>query len=139
LYMFAKAVQQFWEENRALWRLLQFDNDYDDSFYPTQNRPSRPSEASQITESADPEQNPTRSVDTYQNPVIVPEIQTLINQAARDRSEPENANNDNLLRSQEASVFGVPLEIAIMVVNTVFHDIYHRQASVDDLRNMLAA
>lgn len=75
-----------------------------------------------------------RRVDTSENPVIVPEIQALINRAIQDHSE-----NDSTRRSQHAAAFDTPPEIAVMVVNTIYDDIYYSQASIDDLRNMLIA
>lgn len=38
LGIFADAIKRFWKENRVLWTHDRFDYNYDDPFYPLQNR-----------------------------------------------------------------------------------------------------
>lgn len=72
LKIFLHAVQQFWKKNRALWNYDQFDDNYDDPFYPVQNRLR---ETSEILEYVHCEGDLARDVDMTKNPVVVPEIQ----------------------------------------------------------------
>ncbi|KAK2755790.1 hypothetical protein FQN54_005940 [Arachnomyces sp. PD_36] len=131
LRLFVEAIRQFWKEKHDLWGLLRININYEDAFYPAYNRLRK---TRQIAASSG-RRNLKRCVDTSKNPVIVPELQTLINRAVSGHS-----TNDYVpLRSQHAAVFDVPLEIAMMIVGILYKYIYYSQASINDLRNMLTA
>lgn len=140
LKIFVDAIQNFWMKNRALWNHMQFDYNYDDPFYSARKHLRETSQFTGCPCRGRPriehecEIDPIRYVDMTKNPVIVPEIQSLINRAVRDHSK-----DDVLRRPQQAIVFDIPLEIAMMTVNIMYNDIYYSQASIDDLRNMLTA
>lgn len=127
LRVFLNAIRQFWNENHALWDLIQVEDGYVDTFYPVHRRLR---EMPQTTEN-----NQTKRVDTFQNPAIVPEIQALINQAVRGCPE----KDDHPVRSQHAVAFDLSLEIVIMIVNIIYDNIYYKQSNICDLRNMLTA
>ena len=129
LRIFLNAITKFWKENHALWNPLLLDDDYDGTFYPIHQRLR---ETPQTTEN---NYIKMECVDTLQNPVIVPEIRALINQTVRACFE----NDDRSARPRQTVAFDVPLEIAMMIVNVIYDNIYYNQASIYDLRNMLTA
>lgn len=146
LRVFVNAVKQFWKGNHKIWMGELIDEDYDDHFYPPdkrlrkfRKRPRRRRKSMNtdldIDDPAAARSSP-KQVDTTQHPWIVPEIQALISQGVGDLPEGEEAC---LREQQQPAAFNVPLDIAMMIVNTLYKDIYHNRADIDDIRNMLSA
>ncbi|KAH8703912.1 hypothetical protein BGW36DRAFT_444468, partial [Talaromyces proteolyticus] len=111
LKIFVKAVEQFWTQNIHLWMTAPYNKDIE---------LVERSEDDGDVESSDDDYIPVRA---WRNPAIVPEIQTIIEQATRvvHQSQPTT------------TMSWIPLDIAIQVVEIT------RLASATDTQNMLAA
>ena len=130
LKRFLKAIEQFWQGNSKLFLADedQFDRDYDDPFHSLRNRLE---ETPEPIENGGIRENLFKQVDTWRDPVNVPEIQALVEQAVQ-----QNPRDDH-----ECSLVAldVPLEIAVMIVDMIYNSIDYNQESIIDTRNLLSA
>ncbi|KAK2757026.1 hypothetical protein FQN54_004995 [Arachnomyces sp. PD_36] len=125
LRIFLNALKQFWKENSTLWRYIPPD--------PCCSR--LVIEEQQVGEHGQVKRCLEKAADVWENPLVVPEIRSLIDQAVRGHSKKGN----HPPQLQQPAIFDIPLEIAIMIVNTIYDDVDFGQANIDDMRNMLMA
>lgn len=127
LGVFVKAVEKIWKRNSHIWGLSQFDDDYDDdSFYTFPAIQERFGRTHSI-----------RKVDLWLNPVNVPEIHRLIERAIRNGPKDDSSTllfSPSLQQQNqsESSFIQIPLEIAVLIVDTIYEDDSYGQASIQD-------
>lgn len=122
--IFLKAIKQFWTENPRLWLRAPWRN----CGYEVDSDPDPVPDFSGYTSEPESESHEPYALPVWENPVIVPRVQEIIEQATLSQKTESNSR-----QSPPSVVSQIPLDIAIQIVE------FTKRASTTDTRNLLAA